>query len=78
MKNLSVQLPFNEVKLNALRHFLEEKNVFLEDELEQFLTGLYNRTVPKNLHGFFEAEAAKAPEQARLRPAKKEKTAASG
>jgi hypothetical protein len=76
MKNLTIQLPFNEVKLNALRHFLEEKDVFLEDELEQFLTGLYNRTVPKNLHGFFEAEAAKASVQARPRPAKKDKLAA--
>ena len=70
MKTETIQLPFEEVKLNALRHFLKEKGVTLEDELEQFLTGLYNKTVPKNLHGFFEAEAAKVPKPARPRPAR--------
>ena len=77
MKNLTIQLPFDEIKLNALRHFLMEKGVFLEDELEHFLTGLYSRAVPKNLHGYFDAEAAKAHGQAHSCPAKREKPAPS-
>ena len=77
MKNLTIQLPFDEAKLRALRFFLEEKDVFLEDELEQFLTGLFNRTVPKNLHGFIEIMAVEAPNPARPRPARKEKPASS-
>ena len=74
MKNLTIQLPFEERKLNALRHFLKEKDASLEDELEKFLAGLYDKTVPKNLHGFIEAEAAKEPKPARPRPPRREKT----
>ena len=70
MKNVTIKVPFDEAKLSALRYFLEEKNVFLEDEVEQFLSALYQRTVPKQMHGYVEDMAAKATKQAHTRPAR--------
>ena len=75
MKNLSVQLPFEGEKLEALRLALEAKDVFLEDEIERFLNGLYKRTVAKQVQVYLDSKAANAPKPAR--PTKKEKPGAS-
>jgi hypothetical protein len=69
MKNISVQLPFDSEKLEALRLALEAKDIFLEDEVEQFLNGLYKRTVHKEVQMYLDSKAANAPK------AKKAKTA---
>jgi len=70
MKNLSVQIPFDSEKLEALRLALEAKDVFLEDEVEQFLTGLYKRTVHKEVQQYLDSRAASASKPAASRPAK--------
>ena len=70
MKNLTIKVPFNEGQYDILRYFLEQKDVFLEDEVEQFLMSLYRRTVPKNLQPYYDDMAAKASNPARPRPAK--------
>jgi len=70
MKNLTIQLPFDSEKLEALRLALEAKDVFLEDEIEQFLNGLYKRTVHKEVQIYLDSKAATAPKPARPRPAK--------
>jgi hypothetical protein len=70
MKNLSVQIPFDQVRLDALNYFLEQKNVFLEDEVEAFLLNLYKRAVPKNLQPYYDDMAAKAAKPPAQRPAK--------
>ena len=75
MKNLTVQLPFDSEKLEALRLALEAKDIFLEDEIERFLNGLYKRSVAKQVQIYLDSKAANAPKP--TRPAKKEKPAAS-
>ena len=70
MKNLTVQLPFDGEKLEALHMALEAKDIFLEDEVERFLNGLYKRTVAKQVQIYLDSKAANAPKPAR--PAKKE------
>jgi len=74
MKNLSIQIPFDSDKLEALRLALEAKDVFFEDEVEQFLTSLYKRTVHKEVQQFLDSRAASTPKPAR--PARKETPAA--
>ena len=70
MKNLTIQLPFEGEKLEALRMALEAKDIFLEDEVERFLTGLYKRTVAKQVQAYLDSKAASAPKPASARPAK--------
>ena len=76
MKNLTVQLPFDGEKLEALRMALEAKDIFLEDEIERFLNGLYKRTVAKPVQIYLDSKAASASNPAR--PAKPEKPAPGG
>jgi len=49
---------------------LEAKDIFLEDEVEQFLNSLYKRTVHKEVQAYLDNKAANAPKPARPRPAK--------
>ena len=68
MKNLSIQLPFDGEKLEALRLALEAKDVFLEDEVERFLNSLYKRTVAKQVQVYLESRAASTSKALRARP----------
>ena len=68
MKNITIQLPFAGEKLEALRLALEAKDIFLEDEVEQFLLGLYRRTVHKEVRAYLDSKPQKS---AKSRPAKK-------
>ena len=70
MKNLSIQLPFDEAKLKALHNALLKKDVLLEDELERFLLGLYRRSVSKQVQEFLDDMAAEAPQPPASRAAK--------
>jgi len=70
MKNLMIQLPFEGEKLEALRMALEAKDIFLEDEIERFLNGLYKRTVAKQVQLYLDSKAASAPKPAASRPAR--------
>ena len=54
MKNLSIQLPFDEAKLRALNKALLKKDILLEDELERFLLGLYTRHVSKQVQEYLD------------------------
>jgi len=67
LKNLTIQLPFEGEKLEALRMALEAKDIFLEDEVEQFLNGLYKRTVHKEVQAYLDSKAANTPKPARPR-----------
>jgi hypothetical protein len=70
MKNLTILLPFDNEKLEALRMALEAKDVFLEDEVERFLNGLYKRTVAKQVQIYLDGKSANAPKPPAPRPAK--------
>jgi len=70
MKNLTVQLPFDEAKLKALNNALLKKGTLLEDELERFLLGLYKRSVSKAVQEYLDDIAEEAPKPPAPRPAK--------
>jgi len=76
MKNLTIQLPFDEAKLEALRLALEAKDIFLEDEVERFLNSLYKRTVAKQVQVYLDSRAASTPKP--TRPTRQEKPAPTG
>jgi len=61
MKNLTVQLPFDEAKLKALNNALLKKDTLLEDELENFLLNLYKRSVSKAVQEYLDDIAGEAP-----------------
>ena len=70
MKNLSIQIPFNEAKLKALNSALLKKDLLLEDELETFLLNLYKRSVSKQVQEYLDDIAADEPKPPAPRPAK--------
>ena len=71
MKNLTVQLPFDEAKLKALNNALLKKDTLLEDELERFLLNLYKRSVSKAVQEYLDDIAEEPPKPPAPRPAKK-------
>ena len=58
MKNLSIQIAFDEAKLKALRQALKKKDHSLESEIERFITGLYAKNVPKQVQDYLDDIAA--------------------
>ena len=70
MKNTTIQLPIDGEKLDALRMALEDKDIFLEDEIERLVMNLYRRTVSKSLQAYLDRKAANASKPAASRPAK--------
>jgi len=71
MKNLTIQLPFDEAKLKALSNALLKKDTLLENELERFLLNLYKRSVSKAVQEFLDEMAEEAPKPPVPRPAKR-------
>ena len=65
MKNLTIQLPFDEAKLKALNNALLKKDALLEDELERFLLGLYKRSVSKQVQEYLDDIAGEVPKPPR-------------
>ena len=70
MKNLTIQLPFDEARLKALNNALLKKDILLEDELERFLLNLYKRHVSKQVQEYLDDIAGEAPKPAAARPAR--------
>ena len=54
MKKSSITISFDEEKLSALKMYMEQKNVKLEDELEKALENLYTKNVPSGVRGFID------------------------
>jgi len=54
MKKVSISFTYDEEKLNAVRMFLAQKNVELENELSEFMEGLYKKQVPAGVREFIE------------------------
>ena len=65
MKNVTVTIPYDEDKLSALRLYLAEKQVKVEDALVKALNSLYAKAVPQSVQHFLElrgsAEESAAP-----------------
>lgn len=54
MKKTNVTISFDEEKLTALRLYMEQKDLQLEDELTKAMEGFYGKHVPANVREFIE------------------------
>ena len=52
MKKTTINLSYDEEKLNALKLYLKQKNMNLDDELIKSLDTLFNKTVPSGVRDF--------------------------
>ena len=52
MKNVTVTIPYDEDKLSALRLYLAEKQLKVEDALVKALDSLYVKAVPQSVQHF--------------------------
>ena len=75
MKKTNVTISFDEDKLTALRLYMEQKDLQLEDELTKAMEGFYGKHVPSNVREFIEMRSGEpadpAPRARRPRPEKK-------
>ncbi len=54
MKKTTINISYDEEKLNALKIYLEQKGSQVEDELIKELDTLYSKNVPANVREFIE------------------------
>ncbi len=54
MKKDSITIPYDEEKLAALRLYLEQKGLSVEQELVSATESLYTKTVPSNVREFLD------------------------
>lgn len=76
MKKTNVTISFDEEKLTALRLYMEQKDLQLEDELVKSIETFYGKHVPANVREFIEMRSGDAaetpPKTRRTKPEKKE------
>lgn len=78
MKPTKIEFIFDNAKLEAVKLFMREKDISLEEELDHCMDGLYKKYVPQPVRDFIEkreAEAAQAPAEKKI---KRKKGAATG
>jgi len=54
MKKTNISFQYDEDKLNAVKMFLEQKNVDLDEELEAFMESIYKKYVPAGVRDYIE------------------------
>lgn len=52
MKKATINISYDAEKLSALNLYLGQKNIKVEDELEEALDALYVKNVPSNVRNF--------------------------
>lgn len=57
MRKTSITISFDEERLSALKMYLEQKNMKVEDELEKALESLYTKNVPAGVRDFFDMKS---------------------
>lgn len=76
IKKVSINFSFDEEKLNALKIYLAQKGVPLEDELEKATEVVYAKYVPQNVREFIEMRSGRVTPAPKRR--KKEPVAVTG
>lgn len=64
MKKVSISISYDEDRLSALKLYLGNKKLNIEDELAKALDTLYSKTVPAGVREFIELKNGNAPEPA--------------
>ncbi len=52
MRKTTINISYDEEKLNALKMYLRQKNSSIDDELVKMLDTLYGKTVPAGVRDF--------------------------
>jgi hypothetical protein len=69
MKNATIQITYPAEKLDAVRQYMGKKDASLEAEMQEALTRLYEKYVPRDVREFLEARgAAQTDKPRRPRP----------
>lgn len=76
IKKVPINFSFDEEKLNALKIYLAQKGVPIEDELEKATEVVYAKYVPQNVREFIEMRSGRVTPAPKRR--KKEPVAVTG
>ena len=60
MRKTTITVTYDEEKYSAMKLYLDQKGVSIEDELTKHLEALYNKTVPAVVREYFDLRAGKA------------------
>ena len=60
MKPTKIEFSFDDAKLEAIKLFLKEKDVSLDEELDHCMDALYKKYVPQPVRDFIEKKEAEA------------------
>lgn len=60
MKKTSITISYDEERLSALKMYLDQKNMKVEDELEKALEALYTKNVPAGVRDFLDMKSGTA------------------
>ena len=60
MKKVTISISYDEEKLSALKLYLDQKQMQVEDELTKALDALYCKNVPAGVRDFFNLRAGPA------------------
>ena len=69
MKKSTVTISYDEEKLNAIRLFLTQKGLDLDEELSGILDSLFKKYVPSSVRDFIELKYVVAPSPSSRKPA---------
>ena len=61
MKKTSVSIMYEDEKLNAVKMYMEQRDLDFKEELEKSVDSLYAKYVPANVREFIEMTTAKKP-----------------
>ena len=70
MKNATVQITYPSEKLAAIRQYMGKKDVEMGAELQDALTKLYEKHVPREVREYLESLASAKAEKQPRRPAR--------
>lgn len=65
MKKTTITISYDEEKLNALKIYLEQREMNIENELLKSLDILYSKNVPANVREFIELRSGITPAPAK-------------
>lgn len=75
MRRAKIEFTFDDVKLDALRLFMKEKGVSLEEELDRAMDTIYKKYVPQAIRDYFDKQEAEARQAAEAKKSKAKKPA---
>ena len=73
MRRVKIEFTFDDVKLDALRLFMKEKGVSLEEELDRAMDTLYKKYVPQTIRDYFDKQEWEARQAAEAKKSKAKK-----